>query len=199
MSIPDDQTQPIDQIQLARQNLPAQEAEEIERALREAGEDTDEQITRRGPLCGSAARKPRQREAVLPANVPDDNIAEHLSPGEAAKIARALQEADDEEARKSFQLALQLQSHDTTLFTSQRQRNARRSPQAREDYPIEQAAGAGRLYDDGGAEVGHRANAARPGQNWDRVQNHVLGSNSEAHTLRHVGVDDDDAYNSFRQ
>jgi serine/threonine-protein kinase RIO1 len=135
----------------------------------------------------------------LSPNVPDVDASKHLSPDEAAEIARALQEADDEEARKSFQLALQLQSHEASLFTSKRQRNARRSPQAREDYAVEQAAGARRLYDDGGAEARHRVNAAPPGQNWDRVRNHVLGSNSEAHALRRVGVDDDDAYSSFRQ
>jgi hypothetical protein len=196
---PDDQIRPIDQIRLARQNLSAQEAEEIERALREAGDNTDEQITRRGPVRGSAAQKPRQRESSPPSlpNVPDVNASEHLSPEEAAEIARALQEADDEEARKSFQLALQLQSQEATLFTSQRQRNARQAPQAREGNYDEQAAGAVRSNRDGGADAGYRVNAARPAQNGDRVRNHVVGPNNEA--PRRSGVDDDDAYNSFRQ
>ena len=190
---------PMDQIRLARQNLSAQEADEIERALRDAGEDTDEQITRRNTT--HSGRPLRQREpSASSINVTDTNPSESLSAEEAAEIARALQEADEEDARRSFQLALQLQSQEATLFTRQQQNQLRAQGNIRtmspDAYAAEQAAqvGAVTVYDppltrhplddtvDDGAEAGFRMNSSRPSQNWARVRDHVVGPNNEVRT-----------------
>lgn len=217
--------EPMDQIRLARQNLSAQEAEEIERALREAGEDSvggtqsssrqSSTTSRRqsAPNLPSPNTEPRptvldeQMAASLP-NVASD----HLSPDEAAEIAKALQEADEAEARESFQLALQLQSQEATLFTAQRAMRSRQQaaqgnvrvvprdpPAASEDSIIAaQAAqvGAVRSYsppvtrhplDDSVndldlEEPGYRINSSRPSRNWTRVRDHVVGPNNEVRT-----------------
>jgi hypothetical protein len=130
---------PVDQIRLARQNLSAQEAEEIERALREAGEDADDSIPSSTRQSSASRRRqseppisspptqqrPRIQDQELSPSARDVVASDHLSPNEAAEIAKALQEADEAEARESFQLALQLQSQEATLFTAQRAMRAR--------------------------------------------------------------------------
>ena len=211
------QIEPVDQIRLARQNLSAEEAEEIERALREAGEDpretipsTDRSSSRRQSEPGrpSSRLSPREQQGSMSMS----NIApsEHLSPNEAAEIAKALQEADEAEARESFQLALQLQSQEATLFTAQRSLRARqqasqgnvrvvtRESMTGDSIVAAQAAqvGAVRSYsppvtrhplDDSTdnldiEEPGFRINSARPSRNWSRVRDHVRGPNGELRT-----------------
>jgi len=213
---------PVDQIRLARQNLSAQEAEEIERALREAGEDPDEVIPS-SPRPSSSRRlseqslssPPSQRSPVLEQQVSpslrDITSSEHLSPNEAAEIAKALQEADEAEARQSFQLALQLQSQEATLFTAQRSMRARQQASQGNVRVVPREAvtsddsvvaaqvaqvGAVRSYsppvtrhplDDSMeesdyAEPGYRINSSRPSRQWSRVRDHVVGPNNEVRT-----------------
>lgn len=141
----------------------------------------------------------------------DVTSSDHLSPNEAAEIAKALQEADEAEARESFQLALQLQSQEATLFTARRSMQARqqatqgnvrvvpREAVTSEDSVVAaQAAqvGAVRSYsppvtrhplDDSAddldyAEPGYRINSSRPSRQWARVRDHVVGPNNEVRT-----------------
>ncbi len=209
--------EPVDQIRLARQNLSAEEAEEIERALREAGEIPGENVpstARALPRRQSEPNRPTSRisPSEQQASVSMSNItpSEHLSPDEAAEIAKALQEADEAEARESFQLALQLQSQEATLYTAQRSLRARqqasqgnvrvvtRDSITDDSVVAAQAAqvGAVRSYsppvirhplDDSAddldvEEPGFRINSSRPSRNWSRVRDHVRGPNGELRT-----------------
>ena len=214
---------PIDQIRLARQNLSAQEAEEIERALREIGEDPEDAHPS-SPRQPSVSRRlseptqsstPSQRDHALDQQgspiLHEVTTSDHLSPDEAAEIAKALQEADEDEARKSFQLALQLQSEEAQMFTAQRTMRLRQNPQGNirvvprqlpsdDNVVAAQAAqvGAVRSYsppvtrhplddsmddlDVDMAEPGYRINSSRPSRNWNRVRDHLVGPNNEVRT-----------------
>ena len=172
---------PLDQIQLARQNLSPEEFQEIKRALREAGEDPDEVLAASPRRPSTPPRQsepsPRQESERLLSS------SRHLSEDEAAEIARALQEADEEDARRSFQLALQLQSQEATLYTAERQMRERQASQPDLGATPQSAqVGAVRSYsppvtrhplDEGNG-------VTRPSQNWRRIRERVVGSGSEA-------------------
>jgi serine/threonine-protein kinase RIO1 len=109
------------QLEAARAHLSTEEAEEIERALREAGESLT-------PLSMSPAAKGKAVRATMSLFAePSDQLAaaEHLSSSdaeaierairdadEAAEVERAIREADELEQQRSINVALRLQAEE---------------------------------------------------------------------------------------
>lgn len=182
-----------EQLAAASSLLPAVEAHsleenefaEIERALREADE--------------KESGTPSAAAASLPAAA----AADALSSGEYAAIEQALRDADEEESKKSFQVALEMQSQEDSKrratesvgsFLLRNKGNVRTVTQA--EYLNEQLKGAavsGKQPRDDDDEVyfqeeaGFRINSSKPSAQWCRVdQGSIVGPNNEIRTKHDV-------------
>jgi serine/threonine-protein kinase RIO1 len=163
----------------------SKEDEELQKALQlsMAMEETESQDF---PSVDSAASTP----AVAVAGLQEEG--QGLSAEEIASIEQAIQQADDEEAQKSLQLAMQFQTeHDTmrkqVAARSKNQGNVRTV--TREEYMLEQQGlllkkDHGDMYADpeNAAHAGYRINSQSESQ-WTRVDGStILGPNNELRT-----------------
>lgn len=115
-----------DQLDYARKNLSREEAEAIEKALRDSGED---ELCRQESCYSSNFVSPSSQRQISLFSNPGDQIAAaaHLSSDEAAAIEQAIREAEVEEKEKalkeqqeSLKMALALQTEEATRYSSSR-------------------------------------------------------------------------------
>ena len=92
----------VRQLQAARENLSKEEADEIERALRDAGEVDSSPTPSASPSRFAST-------------------SQHLSTSEAAEIERAIREADEQEQQNSINVALRLEAEEAARYNRSRQ------------------------------------------------------------------------------
>ena len=112
-----------EQFEYARRNLPQEDVEAIERALRDGGDDFMADQSYRVPEKQSPSELYISHSmSQLPQHTIVDSgdqifAATHLSSAEAAAIKLAIQKAEEMEQQKSYKVALELQTEEASLYS----------------------------------------------------------------------------------